>query len=447
MEIGESSRADALDLQLFAPANPLTAGIEGLWPVLDALEQAAPWLRPERAHADTETIEYSPLAVERLLAGQQRSMLSLTLDRVTSPPVTYAFSFFRGNAPLGLWLWAAAPMAYLASRESRDERSRQLLALAEALMLACEPAYGFAHSRVDGLLGADPHWRDPFAPEQLNEVYWLNLFGPTMVDRLGRDRVLSAPGSLLEVFPYGGVLLLTHPYPAEYASEGARVAQASAYAHLTGADQLQPILDRLRQRGEVPPVEIQELLALMLGDLPSLERVRQAARWQAYRPPPVTEWRPAEEMLLPDVPDPAAAVRDYRSLHAENLIILLHTKVPHLFPPTPESLPFIDHSFWRTDPAGQLDPSYLQNTLIPAAGAFLGCLLVDYLEGSWVPRLRLDETQVVVGDRAWLPFLRARHCLQSKQSILDYSLTQFYREAERHVRGPCGTPGAGVDSP
>ena len=39
---------------------------------------------------------------------------------------------------------------------------------------------------------------------------------------------------------------------------------------------------------------------------------------------------------------------------------------------------------------------------------------------------------VRVGNRAWLPFVRAWRYMRSNQSLLDYSLTQFYREAERH---------------
>jgi hypothetical protein len=37
-----------------------------------------------------------------------------------------------------------------------------------------------------------------------------------------------------------------------------------------------------------------------------------------------------------------------------------------------------------------------------------------------------------VGNRYWLPFVRASRYLRSCQALLDYSLTQFYREAERH---------------
>jgi hypothetical protein len=70
--------------------------------------------------------------------------------------------------------------------------------------------------------------------------------------------------------------------------------------------------------------------------------------------------------------------------------------------------------------------------MTPAVGAYLGNVLVRRLGGQWIPRKKLEESQVRVGSRVWLPFLRARRYMQSRQSLLDYSLTQLFREAERH---------------
>ncbi|HLL52586.1 MAG TPA: hypothetical protein VK447_03510, partial [Myxococcaceae bacterium] len=92
-----------------------------------------------------------------------------------------------------------------------------------------------------------------------------------------------------------------------------------------------------------------------------------------------------------------------------------------------------DYEMWLSE-----YPTYerekVDGILIPSAGAYLGEVLVGRLGGRWVPRRNLEETQVVVGDRAWLPFVRARRYLQTRQSVLDYSLTKLYREAERHLR-------------
>jgi hypothetical protein len=65
-------------------------------------------------------------------------------------------------------------------------------------------------------------------------------------------------------------------------------------------------------------------------------------------------------------------------------------------------------------------------------GAYLGQVLVRHQGGEWIPRRKLEETQVRVGQRVWLPFLRAYRYMRSTQALLDYSLTQLCREAERH---------------
>ncbi|WNG36092.1 hypothetical protein F0U61_22285 [Archangium violaceum] len=55
-----------------------------------------------------------------------------------------------------------------------------------------------------------------------------------------------------------------------------------------------------------------------------------------------------------------------------------------------------------------------------------------FQRGQWIPRQKLEEAQVLVGNRVWLPFLRAQSYMTSRQALLDYSLTQLYRAAERH---------------
>ncbi|NTX41664.1 hypothetical protein HUA78_45265 [Myxococcus sp. CA033] len=45
-------------------------------------------------------------------------------------------------------------------------------------------------------------------------------------------------------------------------------------------------------------------------------------------------------------------------------------------------------------------------------------------------RQKMEESQ----ERVWLPFLRARRYMQSRQSLLEYSLTQFFKAAERHLK-------------
>jgi hypothetical protein len=55
---------------------------------------------------------------------------------------------------------------------------------------------------------------------------------------------------------------------------------------------------------------------------------------------------------------------------------------------------------------------------------------------QWIPLKKLEEARVRVGNRVSLPFLRAHRYLRTRQSLLDYSLTQLYREAKRHRSTP-----------
>ena len=69
---------------------------------------------------------------------------------------------------------------------------------------------------------------------------------------------------------------------------------------------------------------------------------------------------------------------------------------------------------------------------VPAVGAYLGEVLVRHLGGEWIARQKLEEAQVRVGSRVWLPFVRAHRYMRSRQALLDFSLTQLYRVAARH---------------
>ncbi|WP_140853526.1 hypothetical protein [Myxococcus xanthus] len=62
----------------------------------------------------------------------------------------------------------------------------------------------------------------------------------------------------------------------------------------------------------------------------------------------------------------------------------------------------------------------------------LGDILSRRLGGTWVLRQKMEESQVRVGKRVWLPFLRARRYMQSRESLLVYSLTQFFHDVARY---------------
>jgi len=161
------------------------------------------------------------------------------------------------------------------------------------------------------------------------------------------------------------------------------------------------------------------------------KRQRRIAELNAYRPPEPEEWLPANAALPSDVPDTQAALEHY-SLLAEYLVALLHAEVPAVFEQTPESLTDVDYQFWHDRFPEVFERENIDARAVPAVGAYLRQVLVRHLGGQWISRQKLEEAQVRVGQRVWLPFLRAYKYMRTRQSLLGFSLTQLYREAQRH---------------
>jgi hypothetical protein len=301
-----------------------------------------------------------------------------------------------------------------------------------------------AHSLADMELAGSPDFgrekeiwhRDGF--DKIYEVFWLNVFGPKLVEAVGRERMLSTPAHRVEELPNGSVLLVTWPTAADFARDEARQAQARAHAHLRPDLDYDTVLRTLRERSAtLAPVEpsfppdLAPLLSRVVDDVAIHERQRTISGLNAWRPPEPEEWLPADAAPLSNV-DEERALAQY-SLHAEHLVVILHTEVPSVFKATPESLTDADFYFWHEDYPKTRLREVLDEHVVPAVGAYLGQVLVHHLGGQWIPRGKLLETGVRVGNRVWLPFVRAHRYLSSRQSLLDYSLTQFYREAERHL--------------
>lgn len=431
---------DALDFAFFANNNPLfDAGCpEGIVPILSAIDASTTLLRPNQL-LSRKTIHYSHDKVIHELRRQEgKSKLMLFLGHSGLTEVSYTMNFLQPPSEIiNFWLTMIVPLEWCVEVATSEERSLIFVQLARALSSVSDTAYGYCHPKGDLSLGSEPHLSDPLAPPNICEMYWLNVYGADLVEQVGRFRILSTPAEKIEELPGGGVLLLTRPTPADYASEEARVAQARALAHLRDNITFEDALIKLRERSaalvsverEWDP-DITELLELMLNSVDYAWRQKYTAELNHYRPPQVAEWRPLSQILPSDVKNQLADVERYEDLLAEQFIALLHKYVPEVTLTNPDSLPHIDYHFWQFDYPGIFKRTDIDNDLIPAMGAYLGLLLVKHLGGYWIPRDNIDETQVVVGNRAWLPFLRARHNLRDKQSALDYSLTKFYREAE-----------------
>ncbi|EPX57483.1 hypothetical protein D187_006658 [Cystobacter fuscus DSM 2262] len=327
---------------------------------------------------------------------------------------------------------------------NEEERCRPFVEMVRAWASRYPVSHADAHSSDDGEVAGAPLFgrdmqtsiRDGF--DKIYEVSWLNVFGPKLVESVGRERMLSTPAWRVEELPNGSVLLVTRPTPADFASDEARLAQARAHVHLRPDLDFDTVLRGLRERSALlAPVEprfppdVEPFLSRVVERISSHVRSRKVAEFNAWRPPEPDEWRSSDAALPPDVEDVEGARAHYRYL-AEHLVALLHTKVPSVFDATPESLSDVDYEFWRQEFPRVFERQNIDTLAVPAIGAYLGEVLVRHLGGQWIPRQKLEEAQVLVGDRVWLPFVRAWRYMRTCQSLLDFSLTQFYRVAERH---------------
>ncbi len=252
--------------------------------------------------------------------------------------------------------------------------------------------------------------------------------------------MLSTPAHRVEELPNGSVLLVTWPTAAGFTREEARQAQARALLHLRPELVYDTVLGSLHERNAalVPveprfPPEVADLFSRLVARRSVAMRQRQVAELNAHPPPEPEEWLPVHAALPSDVPDVKATLEHY-SLLAEYMVAMRHTEVPSLFKLSPESLTDLDFHLWWEDFPRIFERQLIDQRAVPSVGAYLGEVLVRHLDGQWIPRKKLEETQVRVGSRVWLPFVRAFKYLRSRQALLDFSLTQLYRVAERHRR-------------
>ncbi|HYO56201.1 hypothetical protein [Archangium sp.] len=437
------SSTDRFTLTFIAPDNPVASGREGLRAFIEALELHIGELRPttvEGVERYGSTWPYSKetfwKALEQVM-GARDARQNVFFERASSPYVRISVNLeeVKGRGDWNILL-DVEPFSFFEQPSVIEERSQRLLELVRAWASWYPVHYVMAHSEADRELALDPNLRPLEAYDQLHQVYWLNVLGPEMVKALGRERVLSTPAYLVEPLPPGNVLIVTRPTVADCLSEEARLAQARALMHLRPDLRLEEVMAGLRERSEVlAPVEpsfepdVAELLDFVVRNLRISERPRKVAELNAWRSPEVDEWRSFETALPPDVESPARELVRYRRQLPKQLLEKMYlTELPI----EPASLPRIDGYFWSHAYMYQYGQEHLVRFLAPMAGAFLGEVLVRSLGGCWVPRKNLYEAQVVVGDRVYLPFLRAQRYFQSRQAIIDRSLTKLYRVAERH---------------
>jgi hypothetical protein len=412
-----------------------------LEPFLQALEEYAGEWMPDIVEGKRRR-GYSRAAVWKTLEERRTEYSSgCGLYHSTYPLVSLALSFGLKQFPRQLSISLhVQPLTFF----TEEERCRKFVELVRAWSSHYPSPYTSAHSMADeGLADAPYYGRDKEIAredgfDKVYEVCWLNVFGPKLVEAVGRERMLSTPAHRVEELPNGSILLVTWPTAADFTREEARQAQARALVHLRPELDFDTVLRTLHERNAaLVPVEprfhpdVAPLLARLVDSVAISQRQRRIAELNAYQPPEPEEWLPANAALPSDVTDTKAALEHY-SLQAEYLVALFHTQVPSVFEQTPESLTDVDFQFWLESFPEVFERHNLDQRAVPAVGAYLGQVLVRRLGGEWIPRKKLEEAQVRVGQRVWLPFLRAHRNMRSCQALLDFSLGQLYRAAEQH---------------
>ena len=432
---------DYLKLTFKGGFNPQAARETELEPFLLALEEYAGEWMPDVVEGKRRR-KYARTAVWKALDEERHDRgTTIGLYRTKWPALDMTLRQWFPPLPPALDVTVKVkPLSFF----SEVERCRQFVEMVRAWASRYPVPHAVAHSSDDMELagfpdfGRDDDTRRKDGFDKIYEVCWLNIFGPKLVETVGRERMLSTPAHRVEALPNGCVLLEMWPTVADFASDEARHAQARAHVHLRPDLDFDTVLRTLRERSTtLAPVEpryhpdLTQLLSRVVDRVASHKRQRRIAELNAWQPPAPEEWRPADSSLPPDVDDPERAREHYSTL-AEHLVALLHAKVPSVFEATPESLTDADFYFWREEfPTSRLREA-IDEHAVPAIGAYLGEVLVRNLGGQWIPRKKLDEAQVLVGSRVWLPFVRARHYMRSRQALLDYSLTRLYRVAERY---------------
>ncbi len=226
---------DSLDLYWDGTCDPQVDVERALEPFFQALEEySGEWL-PDFVSGKRRR-KYTRAAVWKTLEERRDQYgSSCGLSHTTYPLLGMAFDFDVQQSPWKLSVsLSVQPLTFF----KEEERCRRFVELVRAWSSHYSVPYASARSQADAQLAGSPNYgrddetlfRDGF--DKIYEVYWLNVFGPKLVEAVGRERMLSTPAHWVEELPNGSVLLVTWPIAADFTREQARQAQARALVHL-----------------------------------------------------------------------------------------------------------------------------------------------------------------------------------------------------------------------
>ena len=235
LDFQEMRAEDGLVLSFDATFDEKAALQKELEPFFHALEEHAEGWMPDVVEGKRQR-KYSRAALWKSWEeSRDGRTASICLYRTKWPALSlWPRLRFPSLPPLLGVLLKVKPLSFF----SEAERCQRFVELVRAWASRYPVSHASAHSLADDQLSGAPDFgrdertarRDGF--DKIYEVSWLNVFGPKLVEAVGRERMLATPAWRVEELPNGAILVVTWPTVADFASDEAREAQARAFVHL-----------------------------------------------------------------------------------------------------------------------------------------------------------------------------------------------------------------------
>lgn len=241
------------------------------------------------------------------------------------------------------------------------------------------------------------HW-DPFEP---SFVTWANFFGPALVERLGRERLLSAPAHQVRELPNGSVMLTVAANPIEQLEPEVQETIARVKAHL----------------GILSPSEraTPEEVAAFEAQVAAREAEMKQRIEEAFR-------RAREETAAEMKRQAEGCVEGVRHFWRESLDF------------SPASLAIVDRLI-ATGFSAEEDDETIQ-TAVQAFGAYVGEVLRRHLGGVWHDEeMRGQPVLLGVGrsKQRLEPFRAVRRRFQERGQVQGFTLVEWFEAKRRET--------------
>jgi hypothetical protein len=244
--------------------------------------------------------------------------------------------------------------------------------------------------------------------EGLPGIYWMTIFGPTLVDHFGRERLKSLPVHRVVDLGAAGIMILIRKSPSD-TELPERLRQDHEIMEILGLEYFFDIGKPHAVTSPIPGVT----------KLSSDQTSEPSGQGDSSFPED-----PAEAFEFQDVRSPDGDPFSSPEALADMLVVYLHTEIDGLEDYSRRSLQLLDDYLQKHPAAEAYSTEHLMMEFIPALGAYLGHVLVKQLSASWDIASPLMRSGVRVGNEVIYPFRHAYRCVYKEGA-----LAQFYDNA------------------